>query len=168
MEHEAGAWPADLQDGAWCEAVLTHCWAVLHERHGQASALPAEVSIVLSDDAHIQTLNAQYRHKDKPTNVLSFPQFEEWAAFDSVIRQGAEQVPLGDIVLAFETLAREAKENQRSLKEHLTHLLIHGFLHLCGYDHEACDEAEAMEALEIALLAHFDIQNPYIITESES
>lgn len=105
-----------------------------------------ELSVVLSDDANVQTLNRDYRDKDKPTNVLSFPQ----------------SAPLlGDIVLARETLQREAQEKDVPFETHLTHLIIHGWLHLQGFDHETETEAAEMEAIEIAALATLGIDNPY-------
>lgn len=106
----------------------------------------AEVSVVLGDDAFVQGLNKQYRGKDKPTNVLSFPQ---------------ELPMLGDIVLAHETIMRDAKEQDKSFKDHLTHLLVHGLLHLLGHDHEEDDEAEIMESLEIEILSLMGVKNPY-------
>ena len=110
------------------------------------------LTILLSNDAEVQALNKQYRGKDKPTNVLSFPDGD--VGEDGVLQ-------LGDMVLAYETVAREAVEQSKSFEAHLTHLVIHGVLHLLGYDHEEDVEAEAMEALEIALLARMGIANPY-------
>jgi probable rRNA maturation factor len=107
----------------------------------------AEVSILFTDDAHIQRLNAAWRGKDKPTNVLSFP-------------QGAGPL-LGDVVLASETVAREAALAGKPLEAHMVHLIVHGFLHLLGYDHEREDEAEEMEALERAALERMGIADPY-------
>ena len=107
-----------------------------------------ELSIVLTDDVHIQQLNRDYRHKDKPTNVLSFPQ---------------DGAMLGDIILAWETVQREAAKKHVSLGDHFTHLVIHGFLHLQGYDHEIDAEAKQMEALEIQALSALNIDNPYEI-----
>lgn len=109
------------------------------------------LSILLTNDAEVKTLNAQYRGKNKPTNVLSFPDGEKIGG----VRQ------LGDIAMAYETIAAEAKAQGKALKHHLSHLAIHGTLHLLGHDHEEDAEAEAMEALEIAILARMGIANPY-------
>ena len=111
-----------------------------------------ELSLAFVNDAEIQTLNREYRHKDKPTNVLSFP-------------DGGPAPLLGDIVLAFETVQREAAEKSVPLENHVTHLIIHGFLHLQGYDHETDEAADEMEGLEITALAALNIDNPYEIGE---
>ena len=111
-----------------------------------------ELSLALMDDAAIQILNRDYRGKDKPTNVLSFP-------------SGGPAPMLGDIALALETVTREAGEKNISLADHTAHLIIHGFLHLQGYDHVAEAEASVMEALEIAALTDLNIDNPYEISE---
>ena len=111
-----------------------------------------ELSIALVSDRDIQVLNRDYRRKDKPTNVLSFPD------------DGPAPL-LGDIVLALETITREAKEKSISLEHHVTHLIIHGFLHLQGYDHQTDETAADMEALEIAALATLNIDNPYEIQD---
>lgn len=108
-----------------------------------------ELSVALSDDANVQTLNHKYRDKDKPTNVLSFP-------------IPAPAPLLGDIILAYETVEKEASDKAVSFENHMTHLLIHGFLHLQGYDHQTDEEASTMEALEIKALATLGIDNPYI------
>jgi probable rRNA maturation factor len=115
-----------------------------------------EVSVVLADDAFVHKLNKEYRGKDKPTNVLSFHQFEA-----EELKQQSGYVALGDIILAHETVLREAEQQGKTFEDHLTHLLIHGTLHLLGYDHIDDDEAETMEALEIEILAGMGIKNPY-------
>ncbi len=111
----------------------------------------SSVTVVLSNDVEVQALNHQYRRKNKPTNVLSFP--------DGSIEGGITQ--LGDCVLAYETLVREADAQSKPLKAHLSHLAIHGVLHLLGHDHVAEDEAHAMESIEISILKRMGIANPY-------
>ncbi len=106
-----------------------------------------EISIVLTNDKTIQSLNNNYRGKDKATNVLSFPQNDERM--------------LGDVIMAFETIQREATEQKKTFPNHYTHMLIHGTLHLLGFDHETQEEAEEMESLEISLLESLGIKNPY-------
>ena len=118
------------------------------------------VSVLFSDDAEIRNLNREWRDKDKATNVLSFPMLER----AELLELSAEGPPelLGDIALAYETCAREATSKERMLWEHVTHLIIHGLLHLAGYDHETSPEhAAAMEALEIKALALLGIADPY-------
>ena len=106
-----------------------------------------EVNIVLSNNETVQNLNKTYRHKDSPTNVLSF---------DSSI-----EGELGDIILAYETVMKEAEAADLSFLHHTLHLIIHGFLHLLGYEHEEESEAETMEAMEIRILKALNIKNPY-------
>jgi probable rRNA maturation factor len=123
----------------------------------------AQVCFLFSDDATIKQLNRDFRAIDKPTNVLSFP---------SVPSPHNEQGhPLGDVILAYETMKREAIEEGKSLKDHTLHLIIHGFLHLNGFDHETQNEAEFMESAEIKALAHLGVVNPYegrMISESKT
>ncbi|MDD9909021.1 MAG: rRNA maturation RNase YbeY [Ahrensia sp.] len=112
----------------------------------------AEVSVVFADDAQMRSLNRQWRERDKPTNVLTF------AANDA---DGPFSPLLGDIVLASETIAREAREQGKSFEAHLTHLIIHGFLHLNGHDHLVEAEALAMERLETEICAELGIADPH-------
>jgi probable rRNA maturation factor len=112
----------------------------------------AELSVLLTDDAEIRALNAQWRQQDKPTNVLSFP---------APSSGNMQPKMLGDIVIAYETTAREAETEHKPFEHHLSHLTVHGFLHLLGYDHELDDEAETMERLEREILARLDIADPY-------
>jgi len=113
----------------------------------------AEVSLLLAGDAEVRALNARWRGQDKPTNVLSFP---------AARPQGlAGRATLGDIALAYETLAREAEAAGVPLADHYRHLVTHGFLHLIGYDHETDEEAGRMEALETRILARLGVPDPY-------
>ncbi len=112
-----------------------------------------EISLLFTDDGQMRTLNQTYRQQDKPTNVLSF---------STQNRLDLRVLPvLGDIVLAFETIEREANERGISIADHTAHLIIHGYLHLQGLDHENAEEATQMEALEIKALQHLGITNPY-------
>ncbi len=112
----------------------------------------AELSIVLTDDAEQQVLNRDWRGIDKPTNVLSFPQIEPFTPIAGI---------LGDITLARETLEREATELGKSFADHFTHLVVHGFLHILGYDHIEDADALVMEGLETQILASLGIADPY-------
>ncbi|KPF68623.1 hypothetical protein IP69_11365 [Bosea sp. AAP35] len=113
----------------------------------------AEVSLLLTDDKRIRIVNRDWRGLDKATNVLSFPAVPA--------KQIARSPVLGDIVIAYETVAREAQDENKSLGDHFSHLVIHGLLHLLGEDHETEAEAQRMESLEIAALARLGIADPY-------
>ncbi|GLK71933.1 rRNA maturation RNase YbeY [Ancylobacter dichloromethanicus] len=117
----------------------------------------AEIAVKLTDDDAIRALNRDWRGKDSATNVLSFPT-------PDVARAGGDP-HLGDIAIAYETLAREAEAEGKPLADHLAHLAVHGTLHLLGYDHEAVDDAEEMEAMERRVLAGLAIPDPYAETE---
>jgi probable rRNA maturation factor len=134
-----------------------------------------DVSLCLADDSALRALNLSWRGIDKPTNVLSFPSAPALVdAVDdrvgraqrarlqpAVAKESGPVVSLGDIALAYETLAREAEDLGVSLADHYRHLLVHGFLHLIGYDHETDAEAERMEALETKILARLGVADPY-------
>ncbi len=113
----------------------------------------SEVNLRLTDDAEVRALNARWRGVDQPTNVLSFP--------SAPAERAGEAPTLGDIALAYETLAREAEELGGSLSDHYRHLVAHGFLHLIGYDHQTDEEAERMEDLEKRILARLGVADPY-------
>jgi probable rRNA maturation factor len=117
--------------------------------------------ILLSDDEEIARLNGQWRGQQKPTNVLSFPAPARYCAGPN------EKTPLGDIAIAYETLAREAEENGAEVSNHLSHLVVHGFLHLLGYDHHMDDEAERMERLERDILARMGVDDPYAARDAD-
>jgi probable rRNA maturation factor len=129
-------WPADIHS-VIIKAAQTALREAGYMKH-------AELSIVLADDAFIQDLNKTWRNQDKPTNVLSFP-------------QDSEEM-LGDVIMAFETLEREAHEQGKSFNDHVKHMTIHGILHLLGFDHETEREAEEMESLEIRALATLGVK----------
>jgi probable rRNA maturation factor len=149
--------------------------AVLRRAIGEAASATAsdgELAVVLADDKAVRTLNRDWRRKDQPTNVLSFPAVRAWGqGRRSPKALNANKHPkraphalncLGDIIIAYETAAREAKAEQKPLRHHVAHLAVHGFLHLVGYDHQAHAQADAMEALEIAVLARIGVPNPYL------
>ncbi len=147
-------------------------WETLAERAAQAAAGVApelgpdhggarlHVSVLFTSDAEVHALNREWRERDKPTNVLSFPMMERSELLE-LDPDGPPEM-LGDIALAWETCAREAKAKGATLDDHAAHLIIHGLLHLAGYDHVHSDaQAEAMEALEIAALAKLGVRDPY-------
>lgn len=115
-----------------------------------------EISIVLADDRMVQGLNRKFRGVDKPTNVLAFP----------AEAKGTPEVrpqPMGDVVVAFQTVQAESRSQAKTLAAHLTHLVVHGVLHLAGHDHEDGAEADAMEALEATILKRLGIADPYLV-----
>lgn len=117
-------------------------------------ALPeAELALTLADDERVRALNAEWRGQDKPTNVLTFPAVEPGETADAAM--------LGDVILAFESVSREAAEQDKSLADHFAHLVVHGVLHLFGHDHLEESEAEAMEAIETRALARIGVADPY-------
>ena len=143
-----GDWPAEDVLRALVERAVT---AAAARTDGPVQA---SLSVLFTDDAEMRALNARFRGKDKPTNVLSFP------APDSMVPPGTPR-HFGDIALGYETVSREAKEEGKSFEHHLTHLVVHGFLHLAGHDHETEVEAEEMEQLEREILQSLAIGDPY-------
>ena len=119
-----------------------------------------DVSITLMNDETIHGINREYRGKDKPTNVLSFPQLQPREVHLAEVSNSAF-LPLGDILIALETIEREAKEEGKDLQDHLAHMVVHGCLHLLGYDHMTDDEAADMEGLETAILTGLGYEAPY-------
>ena len=149
--------------------VVAECWqtepdaeAVIHRAIDAAAEIAdadvgeAELAIMLTDDTGIRTLNNNWRGIDKPTNVLSFPALQPTAGAPA----DAPRM-LGDIAIAYETTRKEADDEEKPFDHHLSHLAVHGFLHLIGYDHEKDDDAEAMEGLEREILAQLGIPDPY-------
>jgi len=150
--------------------VVAECWqiepdaeTIIQRAIAAAAELVAadvgetELAVMLTDDDGIRTLNRNWRGIDKPTNVLSFP------ALQPTGPRGPGDAPrmLGDIAIAYETTRREADEQQKPFDHHLSHLAVHGFLHLVGYDHEKDQEAETMEELEREILSQLGIPDPY-------
>ncbi len=150
VEIEAGDWPAAQELEVLARRATEACLAEV-----EFSAPPhSELGLTFTDDAHIAALNGEWRGKDRATNVLSFPLAE--------LRPGdALPALLGDIVFGFETVSREAQEQGKPFIDHLTHLVVHGLLHLLGHDHIEDEEAETMEALERRILQHLAIPDPY-------
>ena len=139
----------ELEDAAWTAALPDA--AAVAERAATAAlgGVEGDVVVLLTDDATVRDLNARFRDKDRPTNVLSFP----------AARSAAPH--LGDLVLAFGVCAAEAQAQGKTLADHLSHLTVHGVLHLLGRDHEADGEAEEMEAEERSILASLGVADPY-------
>lgn len=153
---EEGSWPSEERLSDMSTRVLGAAADFLRSKEKQPfpkTGAP-EVSLVFTSDAEIRGINAEWRNQDKPTNVLSFPAFP--------LTPGKMPGPmLGDIIFAQETLTREAAELGKSFDDHLTHLMVHGFLHLFGYDHMEEEEAEKMEGLETRILAELGLSDPY-------
>jgi probable rRNA maturation factor len=149
------AWTADAQRAARAAVEQTPHGAML------AHAAAFEISVRLGDDAEVRALNAAYRNKDKPTNVLSFPMLQpDFMEATGLADDG--EILVGDIVLAYETCDREARDKAISLESHAIHLMVHGVLHLLGYDHvEDEDRAREMEEMEMRALASLGIADPY-------
>ena len=145
----------EIDDDAWIEALPDAAAVVERAASLALGDSHGDVVILLADDAHVRQINAQFRDRDRPTNVLSFP------APDSA------RPHLGDLILAHGVCAAEAAQQGKSLSDHLSHLTIHGVLHLMGHDHEVEDEAEAMELEERRLLASLGIADPYSVDEPD-
>jgi len=152
---EAGAWGEEDALAPAIEAVVAAALA-----RKPATVVPgAELAVILTDDAAIRKVNREHRGVDKPTNVLSFPISDPDATRFGPL--------LGDILVARETVAREAAERGWSLDHYLAHMVVHGFLHLLGYDHQIEEDAERMERLEAAILADLGIDDPFTPIEDE-
>jgi probable rRNA maturation factor len=158
---ENGHWPVLAERAARA--------AVAHSSHSKLadSGLRVEISVKFTSDSEVQALNAAYRAKNKPTNVLSFPMLDAELLHSLVAADGGE-ILLGDVVLARGVCAGEAAEKGIAIEDHASHLIVHGVLHLLGYDHEGGEEeAQAMERVEAAALASIGIADPYV-TEVQS
>ncbi|MDA4846303.1 rRNA maturation RNase YbeY [Hoeflea poritis] len=152
---EAAGWPEPDVLEALCDRVIAAAASYLERYEKQPfPASGCELSLLFADDPAVRAINSRWRSQDKPTNVLSFPA--------APVEPG--QMPgrmLGDVLFAHETVAREAQAMDIPFDNHLIHLLVHGFLHLLGYDHIDDDDAEAMESLETRILAALDLSDPY-------
>ena len=148
------------QDAPDAEAVIQRAIATAAAA-ADADVGDAELAIMLTDDSGIRTLNSNWRGIDKPTNVLSFPALQP----EGPQKPGDAPRMLGDIAIAYQTMRREADDEGKPFDHHLSHLAVHGFLHLIGYDHETDDDAEAMERLETEILAQLGIPDPYAYQE---
>ena len=156
------------EDGTDWEGLATEAVAAALRISPYADMLTAfynaEISVRLADDDEVRSLNRQYRQKDKPTNVLSFPMVQD-DLLEVLANSDDGEALIGDIILARGVCVREAGEKGVTAAEHATHLIIHGTLHLLGFDHIAEDEADAMEDLERAALATLGIDDPYVVAE---
>ncbi len=153
VEVEAEAWLAALPDAEFSTIAAAERALGMAQKNGA-------VTVLLADDAEVRALNRQWRAKDQPTNVLSFPMMDRGALL-ALGSDGPEEM-LGDLALALETCTREAADKHVAVETHAAHLIVHGLLHLAGHDHEVSDAAaEAMEALETKALALMGIADPY-------
>ncbi len=160
----SGQWAPDVDWQALSEIACGA--AILETPYGELSRapFPCEIAIRLTDNEDVQALNAQYRGKDKATNVLSFPML----SCDQLTALSAgpdADILLGDIVLADDVVAKEATEKAIAVTAHVSHLIVHGLLHLLGYDHETDHDADQMENIERAALARIGISDPYASLE---
>ena len=147
VQYEVEAGPDEDDIRRWIEAVLV----------AEAEAAEVELTVRIVDEAEMAELNARYRHKTGPTNILSFP-FEA--------PPGMELNLLGDLVIAAPVVQREAREQGKTETAHWAHMIVHGMLHLLGYDHQEPADAEEMEAREIRILQQLGYSNPYILDEA--
>jgi len=161
---QAEGWP----DHDWETLATRAATAALSQSpYGEWLAWPTtiEIAVRLTSDDEVRTLNAQYRQKDKPTNVLSFPMIQP-DLLESVTQNSDDgEVILGDIILALGVCEREAEERGIPVADHAAHLIVHGTLHLLGYDHQGDAEAEAMEEMERAALRDLGLHDPYPVRE---
>jgi len=154
----ADRWSTELGGAAAVRAIVTDAAVAALASAGPAG--PIEVGVRLTDDSEMRTLNNTYRGRDSATNVLSFALTDDTAGALATPPEGAPLL-LGDVVAAFETCMREADNEDKPLVDHLRHMVVHGVLHLLGYDHENDADAARMEALECEILSHLGVPDPY-------
>jgi len=154
----AECWQAESDAEAVIHRAIAAAAEIANADHGEA-----ELAVMLTDDDGIRTLNSNWRGIDKPTNVLSFP------ALPPTGPRGPDDAPrmLGDIAIAYQTTRKEADDEQKPFEHHLSHLAVHGYLHLIGYDHENDADADIMEGLETEILAQLGIPDPYAERDSD-
>lgn len=156
----------DIDDKHWLELNFYDQWQIIIQEivtkviSNLAINSKLEVSILLTNDEEISILNKNYRNKDKPTNVLSFPNLS-LEEIQNLHKQSPYPIMLGDIALAFETILNEAKDENKIFSNHFYHLIVHGMLHLLGYDHENDTDAELMQEKEIEILKTLNVTDPY-------
>lgn len=146
----------EVEAEAWTDAVANAEAIVRETAEAALGARQGDVTVLLADDAEVQALNARFRGKDRPTNVLSFPAAE------------SARPHLGDIALAYGVCSAEAQAQGKALAHHLAHLVAHGVLHLLGYDHEADADAAVMEDMEREILRRFGIADPYAPRDADA
>ena len=154
----AECWLTEPDAEAVIHRAIATAAEIAHADHGEA-----ELAVMLTDDAGIRTLNSNWRGIDKPTNVLSF------LALQPTGPVGPDDAPrmLGDIAIAYQTTRKEADDEKKPFEHHLSHLAVHGYLHLIGYDHENDADADIMEGLETEILAQLGIPDPYAERDSD-
>lgn len=163
IERVAGSWPEGEDWAGQLQAAIRVAVAHTPYAHWLRSERIAEISVRLTSDDEVHALNRDYRAKDKPTNVLSFAMMDS-EELDSAASNNDAEALLGDIVLAAETCACESAEKGIAVVAHATHLVVHGTLHLLGYDHGDDEAASQMEGLETAIMAELGYSDPYALT----
>jgi probable rRNA maturation factor len=136
--------------------IIRHtAYEVLSDELFNFKSLHIELCIAITDDLEIRKLNKEFRHSDKSTNVLSF-------CNENIFKNTQKYVMIGDVVISYETIIRQAIEQNKSVIDHLRHMVVHGTLHLLGYDHEKLSQAKEMESLEVKILARMNVNSPYL------
>lgn len=160
---DEGRWSQILDNAELFAQQVFLCAILFLKEHNLGTEIgfdkPICINLSLSNNREVQRLNAEFRGKNKPTNVLSFANIDDDEFMEEL--EEAEEIELGDIIVALETLEEEAGQKGITLKDHFAHLLVHGILHLFGYDHQNDEDADEMEAIEVEILNVLNIDNPY-------